>query len=578
MMAEDITTVAGYYNELYSLNREASYKAFDFDGDKVIDAVISNAPVYARAGKVADGAITYYFGICNSADVWHGNSWTTVGINENTIGGATLNAFYQLTFDYTTNLRTSTKIDNNVGKVTQIEYADGAISKVYIDGTPYTFMTKGYRQYTVVQNDNLARGYQDASWEALLGKVVTYSVDKKGNLVYAKAYTAPSGTTTTTPATLDTAKLAYFIEAQDVVVSSTSTDDWGNVTNTPVTVKKIKVMYANGTTEILTYDVDSTLTGAIKDVATLVAGKVYEYAINADGEIVLFTNLSKATQVIYGAGTSAAAVAAGTCGKTVTYSLEKNRFGDYLVNDNTLVFVKYTTKVNNVDTVVYTTMKMSEFKKGIDGQAFTLIARDTAAISSALVVSVDFGTNGLPVDPGVTEPVGSYLVYVTGGTVKYNLGADEDGNPVNVAKFTAIDIVTGAAGDYYMTDIAGTVTVGSIIKGQFNDDGLIEAAPTTVAISEFAGSLTASSYLKGKAVAKNGDLLLVDSTLLDASNFAKNYKVICKTGSGATATFAVSSFDAIKLVASGKDNNIVLRTDAEGKIDLVMFTSNGNAF
>ena len=469
-----------------------------------------------------------------------------------------------------------------VGKVEALSYgADGKIEKVTIGGVSYTFNTKGYRQYAVVESNNLARGSQDAAWENLLGKLVKFNVDSKGNLVRAFAYTASSGTTTTTPTTIDNSKLAYFIEAKDVVVATQTVDPvWGTVTPGSVTVKKVKVMFADGTSSVFTYDEDSTLTGAAK-ASALVAGKVYEYAVNADGEIVLFTNLSKATNVYYGAETSAKAVAAGTLSNAVTYSLEKNRFGNVLVNDNTVIFVKYTTKVENVDTVVYTTMKISEFKKNIDGASFNLIARDNAAISTALVASIDFGANDLPKDPDApaADPT-AYLIYVTGTTVKYNLGADEDGNPINVAKFTAVDVLTGVAGDYYLADINGTVEKNKIITGTFNKDGLIEEKPTTVTIGTFADKFTTAGYFKGAVKAKSGELVLVGNTLLDKSFLAKNCVVVSKSGSA----FTVSSYEAISkaVVTSSSNstlqNNIVIRINDKGEIDLIMFTADGKAF
>ena len=565
---DGVDTVAVYYEKMYNLTREAEFTAYDFDGDKVIDAVISNAPVYAKANSAAG---QMRFGICNDAAIWNGTYWTQVVIDDNGIGSFEVGSIYKLSFDYKTGIRTSTKVDKQIAKVDALTYgADGKIAKVTIGGEDYTFFTKGFRQYgAVLGATSLHRGEADAKWEAQLGKLVSFCADSKGNLVAAEAYTPSSGTTTTTPSTIDNSKLAYLIDVQDVTVSSTSTDEWGNVTNTPVVVKKVKVMFADGTSAIMTYDNDSKLSGAAK-ASALVTGKVYEYAVNADGEIVLFTNLSKATNVLYGAATSAGNAEAATLSNSVAYNLEKNRFGNVLVNDSTLIFVKY---VDNKSNDVYTVMKISEFKKGIDGTSFNLVARNTSAISTALVATVEFA-GGLPVDPTAPVDPDSYLIYVTSGTVKYNLGEDKNGNPINVAKFSAVDLTTGVAGDYYLKDVSGTVTANTILTGEFNADGLIEAAPTTVTINNFAGTLTASSWLKGKVAAKSGDIILVDSTLIDKDNLAKNYTVLVKSGT----TFTVSDYASIKTVAKDEDNNIVMKTDAEGKIVLIIYTANGKAF
>ena len=475
----------------------------------------------------------------------------------------------------------------NIQKLVEIDY-DKNVFK-FADGSEYGYATSSIAEAYVwapsldVATRPVSGGTErrdnesmtKAEWEELLGKPVRFWTDGK-YIVRADedAFVPSSGTTPTTPSTIDNSKLAYLIASQDVTVSSTTTDEWGNVSNTPVVVKKVKVMFADGTSAIMTYDVDSKLTGAAKADA-LVTGKVYEYAVNADGEIVLFTNLSKATNVYYGAATTAGTAAAATLSNEVTYSLAKNRFGDILVDDNTLIFVKYTTKVNKVDTVVYKVMKISEFKKGIDGAKFQLIARNSSAISTALVASIDFGANDLPVDPAApAEPAGSYLIYATSTAVKFNLGEDKDGNPINVAKFTAVDLNTGVSGEYYVADVNASVTKGAIYAGTFNDDGYLATVPTATTIKEFAGTLEASAWLKGKVVAKSGDIILVDSTLIDKDNLAKKYVVLEKSGTD----FEVSDYASISTVAKDNDNNIVIKTDAEGKIVLVIYTADGKAF
>lgn len=560
----DIDQVANYYNKVFSLVREGSFTAYDFDGDKTIDAVINTPVVYTRA-STSGGSVGATWDVGNHNNTRDGG-WYTF----NAVSGMKAESIYKETFDYTTMQMSFTEKPFTIAKVEEIiTDSTGAIVSVVIGGNKYTFATEGYMQYCANKTGNLAKGAKDSTWNSLLGKLVSIVADEKGNLVYAFAYTPSSGTTTTTPSTIDNSKLAYLIDVQDVTVSSTTTDEWGNVTNTPVVVKKVKVMFADGTSAIMTYDNDSKLSGAAK-ASALVTGKVYEYAVNADGEVVLFTNLSKATNVLYGAATSAGTAAAATLSNSVAYNLEKNRFGNVLVNDSTLIFVKY---VDNKGNDVYTVMKISEFKKGIDGTSFNLVARNTSAISTALVATVEFA-GGLPVDPTAPVDPDSYLIYVTSGTVKYNLGEDKDGNPINVAKFSAVDLTTGVAGDYYLKDVNGTVTAKTILTGEFNADGLIEAAPTTVTVKDFAGTLEASAWLKGKVAAKSGDIILVDSTLIDKDNLAKNYTVLVKSGN----TFTVSDYASIKTVAKDQDNNIVIKTDAEGKIVLVIYTADGKAF
>jgi len=584
-----LTSVEGYYNNIYNLNREAEYIAYDFDGDKTIDTVISMTPVFSiYRADTSDGGKTFGFFMGPNYETdkcggYHtsGSYWTK---NITYVGGMTKNEVYRITSDYTKGGATTEKVDGTIAKLEQINYnTDGTIAKVIIGGVEYTFATTGLKMYG---GGRLARGNNALTttstshlapvveWESLLGKLVKVYADKNGNLVRVDAYTPSTGTTTTTPSTIDKSKLAYLIASQDVTVSSTSTDEWGNVSNTPVVVKKVKVMFADGTSAIMTYDNDSKLTGAAK-ASALVTGKVYEYAVNADGEIVLFTNLSKATNVYYGAATTAGTAAAASLSNEVTYSLAKNRFGDILVDDNTLIFVKYTTKVSNVDTVVYKVMKISEFKKGIDGAKFQLIARNSSAISTALVASIDFGANDLPVDPAApAEPAGSYLIYATSAAVKFNLGEDKDGNPINVAKFTAVDLNTGVSGEYYVADVNASVTKGAIYAGTFNEDGYLATVPAATTVAEFAGSLTASSWLKGKVVAKSGDIILVDSTLIDKDNLAEKYVVLEKSGTD----FEVSDYASISTVAKDQDNNIVIKTDAEGKIVMIIYTADGKAF
>ena len=439
---------------------------------------------------------------------------------------------------------TLTVLDAVVGKLDKLTGASSSLS-LYVAGTAYKVPNKSsyFGAYAI--------NYPTST--DLLGKVVKFYITTNGRILTTPVEYAENVTVSY--------KMAYLI-AKDTVEVAGEADEWGNP-GTPTDVNKVKVMYTDGTSEILVYDDDSALTGAaaFTDLAT---EKVYEFAVN-DGKIVLFTKLSENENMIYGAESAVGAVDAASLDNAVTLNLAKKRFGDVLIDDNTVIFVKY---LNDKGESVYTVMKLSAFKSQVNGKEFQLIARSKADLSFALVASVAFDS----ALPGNT--VGSYLLYAQGSADRYNIGEDENGAPINIGKFEAVDLYTGVAGVYVFEDASLTIAKNDIIYGTFNANGNIDVAPTKVTISEFADSLAASSWLKGKVVAVGEGLFKLDNTLIDKDNLTDDCVVLAKSGT----SFIVSDFSEITVVAKDKDNNLVLHVDDYGKIDMILYTVDGNAF
>lgn len=573
-----------------------TYTAYDMDGDGDLDRVIMTHSVYG----VVDSIVKDSKGVAKDivVEFVKATSFTdaskTYAIKDIEIVGAVSEGSVVKAdiVDGKVVLTAVTKQTGVLEAVYSKGFADGGYNNLVIDGKKYNWAQTqdAFGAYSLVKSneDDMTATIQ----ENLIGKKVNFYLTTNGRMLAIPTLWTETSVTPDAPKdpeTLDYSKLAYIIDANSYTVEVETPDDWEGVKTEEKTYNKIKYMTATGEVKVETYvDVtkketkDNYLTFADlydatnKVLKTNVAGSIVEVETSGAG-VVFRKQLSKATKVIYGAGTAAGAVDAIGLKNEIALNEAKDRFGSYLTNDETVVFVKYVKTVSGKNETVYDVMKVSEFKELADGVKFNVIARNTGLISTALVASVEF-SGDLPADKEEEVDPTAYLIYVTGTSVNTTFGTDKDGNAIQVSKFTAIDLNTGVEGTYYVKGLNKKVTVGDILEGELDADGYIATLPTaktfTNAIPE---TLAKNTWYLGTLKDIVSGVMLMDDVLLDSSNFASKVTVYAaKTTNSKELT--VSTLAEIEKVAKDKSDNVVFRTNSSGKINMVLFTADGYAF
>ncbi len=572
-----------------------TYTAYDMDGDGDLDRVIMTHSVYG----VVDSIVKDSDGVAKDIVVNFVKATTftdaskTYAIEDIEIVG-TVAAGSVVKADVVDGKVVLTAVTKQTGVLEAVYskgVADGGYNNLVIDGKKYSWAQTqdAFGAYSLVksnENDMTA-----AIQENLIGKKVNFYLTTNGRMLAIPTLWTEESSTPADPETLDYSKLAYIIDANSYTVAADVEDEWGNPTGETkeTTYNKVKVMWANGLTEVITYvdvtnentkadyltfaDLYDSTKGELKDG---VAGTVVEFATSGSG-YAFKKELSKASKVIYGSNSAAGAVEALGLSNMIALNEAKDRFGSYLTNDDTLVFVKYVkTDKNDNKTDVYTVMKVSEFKELADGVEFNVIARDTGLISTTLVASVAFDGD-LPADKEEEVDPTAYLIYVTGSSVNTTFGTDDDGNAIQVSKFTAIDLNTGVEGTYYVKGLNKKVTVGDILEGELDEDGYIATLPTAKTFTDVPATLGKNTWYVGTLKEIVSGVMLIDDTLIDSSNFASKVTVYsAKTSNSAVLT--VSALADIVKVATDKSDNVVFRTDKDGEINMVLFTADGKAF
>lgn len=503
-----------------------AYTAYDVTGDKTVDYITTATTTYGVVGTISTATETKGdFNIGEYAvDVSNTAKFTVNG---------TMKA--GIVAKYT--------VDTLTGKVV-VAPADVAVGVFTgISGTKYTVGGTQYEYAT----DALESAYL-AAYTNMKKTVVLYTDGKY--VVKAEEFTTET-VAPTTPTALP-AQLAYVIDGAKVAIAGSEVDEWGNVT--PAATKyayKVKVMLANGATAMFELETDAK---ALKDIAcwttanlffdtgafdTSFAGAVYEYALSANGKLILKKGFADVDKVdFFVNGEKAQTVEANKAmGLAKVYNTTNTLFGDTFIRgtENTVVFAKYTDKDGKVS---YKTIKLADLK----GTTYTtkVLAATDAAIAEALLVVADYSYKAPTTETVTTTP---YIVAVS--APEYIVEGDKI-----FKTFKAIDLnKAGEAVEYKAAaDTALTIEAGKIYN-LTTENGLVKTA-------------TEETWAEGSVQAKVADLLLVkyagasDASLVEikgtnAKNyFADNCKIIVKNGSAYTA----GNVDS--LIVAKKTNNV----------------------
>lgn len=503
-----------------------AYTAYDANGDKTVDYITTATTTYGVVGTISTATETKGdFNIGEYAvDVSNTAKFTVNG---------TMKA--GIVAKYT--------VDTLTGKVV-VAPADVAVGVFTgISGTKYTVGGTQYEYAT----DALESAYL-AAYTNMKKTVVLYTDGKY--VVKAEEFTTET-VAPTTPTALPS-QLAYVIDGAKVAIAGSEVDEWGNVT--PAATKyayKVKVMLANGATAMFELETDAK---ALKDIAcwttanlffdtgafdTSFAGAVYEYALSANGKLILKKGFADVDKVdFFVNGEKAQTVEANKAmGLAKVYNTTNTLFGDTFIRgtENTVVFAKYTDKDGKVS---YKTIKLADLK-GTNYTTKVLAATD-AAIAEALLVVADYSYKAPTTETVTTTP---YIVAVS--APEYIVEGDKI-----FKTFKAIDLnKAGEAVEYKAAaDTALTIEAGKIYN-LTTENGLVKTA-------------TEETWAEGSVQAKVADLLLVkyagasDASLVEikgtnAKNyFADNCKIIVKNGSAYTA----GNVDS--LIVAKKTNNV----------------------
>lgn len=503
-----------------------AYTAYDVTGDKTVDYITTATTTYGVVGTISTATETKGdFNIGEYAvDVSNTAKFTVNG---------TMKA--GIVAKYT--------VDTLTGKVV-VAPADVAVGVFTgISGTKYTVGGTQYEYAT----DALESAYL-AAYTNMKKTVVLYTDGKY--VVKAEEFTTET-VAPTTPTALPS-QLAYVIDGAKVAIAGSEVDEWGNVT--PAATKyayKVKVMLANGATAMFELETDAK---ALKDIAcwttanlffdtgafdTSFAGAVYEYALSANGKLILKKGFADVDKVdFFVNGEKAQTVEANKAmGLAKVYNTTNTLFGDTFIRgtENTVVFAKYTDKDGKVS---YKTIKLADLK-GTNYTTKVLAATD-AAIAEALLVVADYSYKAPTTETVTTTP---YIVAVS--APEYIVEGDKI-----FKTFKAIDLnKAGEAVEYKAAaDTALTIEAGKIYN-LTTENGLVKTA-------------TEETWAEGSVQAKVADLLLVkyagasDASLVEikgtnAKNyFADNCKIIVKNGSAYTA----GNVDS--LIVAKKTNNV----------------------
>ena len=503
-----------------------AYTAYDVTGDKTVDYITTATTTYGVVGTISTATETKGdFNIGEYAvDVSNTAKFTVNG---------TMKA--GIVAKYT--------VDTLTGKVV-VAPADVAVGVFTgISGTKYTVGGTQYEYAT----DALESAYL-AAYTNMKKTVVLYTDGKY--VVKAEEFTTDT-VAPTTPTALPS-QLAYLIDGAKVAIAGTNVDEWG--IETPAATKyayKVKVMLANGATAMFELETDAK---ALKDIAcwttanlffdtgafdTSFAGAVYEYALSANGKLILKKGFADVDKVdFYVNGEKAQTVEANKAmGLVKAYNTTNTLFGDTFIRgtENTVVFAKYTDKDGKVS---YKTIKLADLK----GTTYStkVLAATADTIGEALLVVAEYAYKAPTTETVTTTP---YIVAVS--APEYIVEGDKI-----FKTFKAIDLNKAGEAVEYKADAATALTIeAGKIYNLTTENGLVKTA-------------TEETWAEGSVQAKVADLLLVkyagasDASLVEikgtnAKNyFADNCKIIVKNGSAYTA----GNVDS--LIVAKKTNNV----------------------
>lgn len=192
----DITTVGMFYDELYNINYEGYFDAYDYNGDGKLDLIVVNRPVVGKVtgaeGFNEDGSLSYgvlgdNHSYCNCGG-WHTQS-SVMAVEGNVLPvTAAKNDFVMIYEDYTTGAYTVINPKKVEGNLTKI---DG--NTVYIGTASYTVDNTGDLPYVNGKNvTQFETDEQQAVWKNAVGQAVTLYIDKLGNVVAATLPALPT--------------------------------------------------------------------------------------------------------------------------------------------------------------------------------------------------------------------------------------------------------------------------------------------------------------------------------------------------------------------------------------------------
>ncbi len=523
-----------------------AYTAYDVTGDKTVDYITTATTTYGVVGTISTATETKGdFNIGEYAvDVSNTAKFTVNG---------TMKA--GIVAKYT--------VDTLTGKVV-VAPADVAVGVFTgISGTKYTVGGTQYEYAT----DALESAYL-AAYTNMKKTVVLYTDGKY--VVKAEEFTTDT-VAPTTPTALP-AQLAYLIDGARVAVEESKVDEWGRpVAATEIKYTyKVKVMLANGATAMFELETDAK---ALKDIAcwttanlffteggfdTSFAGAVYEYALSANGKLILKKGFADVDKVdFYVNGEKAQTVEANKAmGMVKAYNTTNTLFGDTFIRgtENTVVFAKYTDKDGKVS---YKTIKLADLK----GTTYStkVLAATADTIGEALLVVAEYAYKAPTTETVTTTP---YIVAVS--APEYIVEGDKI-----FKTFKAIDLNKAGEAVEYKADAATALTIeAGKIYNLTTENGLVKTA-------------TEETWAEGSVQAKVADLLLVkyagesDASLVEikgtnAKNyFADNCKIIVKNGSAYTAG-NVDSLIVAKKTNNVFNNNIKYVVDAAGEFTYII--------
>ena len=177
----DVTEVGNFYNEFVNLNRNMiKIVGYDWDGDKVLDAVMLND---ATCVKVGEGAISangdLAIQICSSNMGFYRDTWWNGGTvnKDNMVIDASLTLaqgdFVMLMGDHMTQTTTVTLTETVTGVLSAIDWESKTLT---LGGTVYGIACDGEGPYGMAINKTR---YDEYDWASLIGTEITVRTDGK---------------------------------------------------------------------------------------------------------------------------------------------------------------------------------------------------------------------------------------------------------------------------------------------------------------------------------------------------------------------------------------------------------------
>jgi len=539
-VAPESKTVAALKTAIEDKTTAYTVYGYDKDGNnEALEAAIAVTTEYGIVGTISTATATKGDFAVGSYNVDVSSSNVTVE------GTMKKDIVVKVTKDMFTGKVTVAPADMVVGAFTGVSG-----SKYTVNGEPFEISAKAISgQTSFLATTNLKK------------TAVLYTDGKY--VVLAKEFVADSGSTDTEVTALPT-NLALLIAAQEVTTSTTSTDDWGNVSNTPVKVLKVQVLLDNGTMAYLPYE-DSTSTSVVKDADLSAAelkaainsftGGVFEYTLTSNGKILFKEVIKEVDNYDYYANDAKITgdlTANGVMGIEVTYNatsklLTAKNTGKTLANfvmatENTKVFVIYTNdEPGKTAKTEYKVMKLADLT-AYEIDELKLIAATDATIGEGLLATAEVSYKA-PSTPTATA-VDHYVIATS--AVDYVVEGDK------IYKvFTAIDLKNGCAAATFKAEVknSGETNTDAVKKGAILK---IETTSNLVTKAEAATGWTVASIQ-----AKVSDLLLVNGEIWQNSKFDSNCKVILKNGDAYTTGTVANLVEGKAITGGGTENNIM---------------------